>query len=232
MKIKYLLIMMLLSVNCFAQEIILGKNYTQKEIECINTELIPIYEISLENKTIFIYGEKKDGKYFYEEKLLVVKDLKNKIIFSEGIYLMDQDVLFSFYKDEKNCAFKLKNRVDNEAPYNELIVISSDSKQIFRKKIPENFIASLVVLNDNVYYSTEFYENNLKKVNIKTGQYSEIKFTLPNSSLLVIDNLVIGKTIDSKFFYIQDDKIIFFDEVLFEKDRGIKKYSCDQESSK
>lgn len=224
MKLKYIILILLLTMNCYSQEIILGKKYSHKDLNNFKTELTPIYEINIKNKSIFIYGEKKDERHYYDEKIFVVKDLKDNILYSEGIYLLDQDSIFSFYKDDITCAFKLKNITNRESPYNEIIVITSDAKKIYRAKVQESFIASLVVVNDKIYYTTEYSENNLKKIDMRTGEQSELKFRFPNARLITTGDLIIGKTIDSKVFYIKNDEIIFVDDEISKNKNGIMQY--------
>lgn len=220
------LLCFLFIARCFSQEIVLGKIYKSKDLDILKTELIKIYEINIRNKNIIFYGEKKDNNHFYNEKLLVIKNHKDKILYSEGIYLTDQDSLYSFYSDEKNCAFKLKNIKDRNNPSNEIWVISSNKNNVLKKTIPENFIASLVVLKQNVFYTTEFSDSNLKKLDLDTMQITGIPISTPNARLINInDTVVLGETIDSKFFYIKDNnEVIFLYDEIKNKELGIIKY--------
>lgn len=221
----FILIILINSFSCFAQTISLGKNYNDKEIKSVILNLDLLYEIKIQKKSILIYGEKKDFNRYYNEKLMIVKKYDGKIIFSEGIYLQDSDSLYSFYKDENSCAFMLRNIKNEKEPYNEIFFINSNKERIFRNKIKEKFISSLAVLNNIIYYSTENDSSCLKYLNIYSGKISDLSFGSPNANLITINNnIILGKTIDSKTFYIDDDKIIYTDDLFFEKDNMFKEF--------
>lgn len=225
MRKMFIFLILINSFSCFAQTISLGKNYNDKEINSIILSLDLLYEIKIEKKSILIYGEKKDFNHYYDEKLMIIKKADGKNIFNEGVYLQDNDSLFSFYKDDNTCSFMLRNIKNKNDPYNEFFLIKSDKNKIFRNKINEKFISSLVVLNNKIYYTTENDSSCLKYLNMNSGEKAALPFTSPNACLININNnIILGKTIDSKTFFIVDDKIIYTDDLFFEKDNLFKSF--------
>ena len=82
------------------------------------------------------------------------------------------------------------------------------------------------MLKQNVFYTTEFSDSNLKKLDLDTMQITGIHISTPNARLINInDTVVLGETIDSKFFYIKDNnEVIFLYDEIKNKELGIIKY--------
>ena len=179
----FLSILFLASAS-FAQSILIGKKYTGFECKKILKKMVPIYQINIKDRNIIFYGELEKYNSYYDEKLLVIYDSCNRLICAEGIYLTDRDNLFSLDVTKESCAFKLRDLSDREAtPVHKIYYINSNEKNISRITIKDYWVASLVIVDNYIIYSTDFDNATIRKIDINSKDITSYVGFFPSVEL-------------------------------------------------
>ena len=224
----FIMILIINSSSLFAysrKRIISFEEYpSNEEIElCIN-KLKVLYDIPFENNTVKIYGEyeNKFKNKFYDEKIIVVKNINNKILDFKIVEFIDNFSTSSFDYNGNSFCLKLKYHDFFTNKFTlEYLYVSDSFPYIHSYPIKNNWVASGLISKDYILYSTEHDVSNLKKINLITGEITHYDSKDPNVKLFRLqdvsnddENCLAVFEYQNKKYKVYEDEIIESEESL------------------
>ena len=188
---KYFFIILLLSIS--------ANLYSENKY---NT----FFSASIGNKKIEIIGQKNENEKFDDNKILLLKDDKDKILDSINIYYPDTNYRESILLSSN--AFAL--RITIKEPYRNCFIYTNLKLNIFCLYDCPKWVADGILLDDCILYSTEFDDNTIKKINLWDNSiYSYIGY-YPNVRIYEYnENSILGVfEYEGNWYEIYNDNII------------------------
>lgn len=169
-----------------------------------NTGLQTIVKILINDRILEILGTKKgDGNTFSEYKLLMLRNSEGSLLDSVSVILYDNQYAYTTSVTEDAVCFKIKS--ENEPIYR-LVFVNSVSNSISMYPVKDKFIADICIGKTFILYSTEMDYNTIRKIDINTGETSDVKGYYPNAEIFC--QVVNGK---EKFWFIYENKCYIID---------------------
>ena len=188
-------------------------------------KLIPnleiIYQIPFYNNTVKIYHDNKTKDTKYEhEKLIVVFDKQNNIL-NYKVVVFITGTQYSFYHTEDKFCLEVDytNTITNKFIMEYICVMD---KEPYIKSFPlkNRWVASGLIKDSYILYSTEFESSSIKKIDINTGDVTlyDYEYDFPNVELYIGLPAVAAKDdclgifkYNGKWYEIYDNEIISTD---------------------
>ncbi|MBP7478902.1 MAG: hypothetical protein KA785_00500 [Spirochaetaceae bacterium] len=204
MKINFMMLFCFLCVCLYSENIYSGKKYSEKDIVKI-VGLKSIIKISIEDRYLEILGQiEKNGNGFLEYKLVVLRTKDGSFLDSMGIILYDNQYSDSTLVTDNSICIKTKS---DENPIYRLLYVQSISNSIVLYPIKDKFIADICVGENSILYTTEMDNNTIRKININSGEVTDIIGYYPNVEIF--------KTFENgeeKFWFVYNDKTYVIEE--------------------
>ena len=134
------------------------------------------FSATIGNKKIEITGKRNPNEKFDDNKILLLKDDKDKILDSINIYYPDTNYRESILLSSK--AFAL--RITIKEPYRNCFIYTNSEINKFSFYDCSKWVADGILLDDCILYSTEFAENTIKKIDLYNNSIYSYNGYYPN----------------------------------------------------
>ncbi|MDL2229974.1 hypothetical protein LJC14_06975, partial [Treponema sp. OttesenSCG-928-L16] len=202
------------------------KHYSQDDV--YQMENLKIFaRISIKNRIINIYFIEIEGiKLFLNvNKLILVEDSDGNFLDALGVILPHNKIAETTFINDNTCVLSITLE---KVPILGFLYISSDSEEILLLPRNNKFVASVCVLGNYIYYSTENDYSSLWRVDVRTGILYSYPVYYPNVDLYIsLYNGVntIFFTYNNKNFIIRNDSIIQVHESFtLERNKQLRDY--------
>lgn len=204
MKYKFLILVNLMCMFLHAEDIYSEQYCNSRSDSEKNTGLQIIVKILINDRILEILGTKKgDGNTFSEYKLLMLRNSEGSLLDSVSVILYDNQYAYTTSVTEDAVCFKIKS--ENEPIYR-LVFVNSVSNSISMYPVKDKFIADICIGKTFILYSTEMDYNTIRKIDINTGETSDVKGYYPNAEIFC--QAVNGK---EKFWFIYENRCYIID---------------------
>lgn len=122
---------------------------------------------------------KSDSISNNDQKILFLKDINENILDSVEIFYPDTSYTGSVLKSDSAFAI----RVTAKNPYRNCFIYASSSSNSFSYYDCDKWVASGIITDDFIIYSTEFDSNTIKRISLDTGEIFAYDGWFPNVSI-------------------------------------------------
>jgi hypothetical protein len=186
--------------------IVIGKHYSNIEVNNLLPYLSLFSRVELTDRILCVY-KIDNSKKLDDRKLCMLTDVSGRLLDAFGVRFLDSNSWHSVVS-ETNCVVKIKLNTD---PIHNLIFAASGSDRIIVFPIEHNFVADICVSSGRIYYSTEFSNDTICRIEIATGEIFKFTGYYPNVDLFEFadgEKKIIVFDHEGKQYLIEDDKII------------------------
>ncbi|MBC6712393.1 hypothetical protein [Treponema sp. Marseille-Q3903] len=167
------------------------------------------FSAQIGNKKIEIVGQKKSNKKFDDNKILLLKDNKEKILDSINIYYPDTNYRGSILLSKDAFALRISLRISIKEPYRNCFIYSNSRITNFCFYDCSRWVADGILLDDCIIYSTEFDNNTIKKIDLSNNCIYSYDGYYPNVTIYeFVNNSILGVfEYEGKWYEIYKDFI-------------------------
>lgn len=187
---RYLLILIILSIS--------NNLYAENKFDTF-------FSSTIDEKNIEIIGTKNENNRFEDNKILLIRDEKGKVLDSINIFYPDTNYKESILLSEH--AFAL--RITIKEPYRNCFIYTNSTINSFCFYDCSKWVADGILLDDYILYSTEYDNNTIKRIDLKTNTIYSYKGYYPNVTLFECDeDEILGLfEYEGAWYEIYDDDI-------------------------
>ncbi len=167
----------------FAVASISCSDYEKEFKAFIKKEDVHIFGVAKLTNTVIVIL--KSGKDYDGDFLIAAYSKNDKLLNIEKGYFNSS--YYPFYYDDKYFVIAAYNESISRMIF---IVYNEESNNIIKLRIEQGYIADVIILNDNLYYSTEKTESCVRRINIRDGKEIKYRIDEPNARFYIVKDKV------------------------------------------